>query len=94
MGSTPVISIYQNNKLIRFRSDIYGGNYEDLINQYKILIDFKDKTQKCNFKWITGFIKYQSKHYPNEDLTSFLLTTIELHKKCFPSRKEDEGELK
>ncbi|MBP1308794.1 hypothetical protein JOD82_001814 [Paenibacillus sp. 1182] len=58
-----------------------------LLNQYKELIDFTDKTQKSNFKWVSSFLTYQNKKHPNEDNESFMLDAIDVHKRYLLTRK-------
>lgn len=56
---------------------------EQLLLHYKGLINFEDKDQKNNFKWIDSFLKYQKRKHPEEDNRGFMLETINLHVKCF-----------
>jgi hypothetical protein len=71
------------------RIDLDGSSNEinKLLEQYKSLIDFKDKTQKDNYKWIESFIKYQNKKHPEEDSTEIIKDAIDIHIKCFMNRK-------
>jgi hypothetical protein len=60
-----------------------GGNYEELLDSYKSLIDFSDKDQKNNFKWLVSYLGYQTKNYPEIDNTQFLLDAIDLQSNTF-----------
>lgn len=60
------------------------------------MVDFEDKTQKDNFKWIENFLKYQKRKHPNEDNTSFMLDLMEIHIRCFShynQAKKSGGEM-
>lgn len=67
-------------------NDLDGG-VQELLNEYKSMIDFSDKTQKSNFKWVESYLKYQKKKHPEEDNVPFMLDVIELHNRCFLHRK-------
>lgn len=61
---------------------------EQLLNRYKNLINFENKDQKNNFKWIESFLKYQKRKHPEEDNRGFLLDAIAIHIHCFMSRNQ------
>jgi hypothetical protein len=65
-----------------------GSGQEELLEQYRSLIDFGDKDEKNNFKWVESFLKNQKKRHPEENNCTFLSTVIELHQKLFVSRRE------
>jgi hypothetical protein len=68
-------------------SGLDGSTQEELLEQYKSLIDFGNKDEKNNFKWVEFFLRYQKKHHIEEDNCKFLSDAIDLHQKLFQSRK-------
>lgn len=61
---------------------------EELFKYYRSIVDFSDKDQKSNFKWIEGFLRHQKKHHPTEDNCRFLSTTIYFHFILFRVREQ------
>jgi hypothetical protein len=54
-----------------------------LLNDYKLLIDFEDKMQKDNYKFVEKYIKYQVRKNRldwEQDCLEFLKDAIDLQK--------------
>lgn len=84
VGSNPTLSV----DLQYFRKeDGHSGGIQDLVGLYKSLIDFSNKDQKNNFKFVESFLRYNAKKHPDEDNTQFVLDAIEIHTRVFVNRK-------
>lgn len=56
---------------------------QELLEQYKQLINFEDKMQKSNFKFVTMFLKYEKrkkKENWEQGCIEFLEDVIDIHK--------------
>lgn len=58
------------------------------MQQYKSMVDFTNKDEKNNYKWVEQFLKNQKKRHPEEDNISFLLDLIRIHQSFIKRRKE------
>lgn len=54
-----------------------------LLQQYKCLIDFSDRDQKGNFKWLSNYISRQHKAKSDEINVRFLLYALDMHMSCW-----------
>lgn len=60
------------------------GKISTLLNEYKQLINFNDKMQKGNYKFVNWYIQYYKKKKQNnwiEDCIEFLTDAIDLQHK-------------
>lgn len=56
---------------------------QELLDQYKQLINFEDKMQKSNFKFVTMFLKYEKRNKREnweQGCIEFLEDVIDIHK--------------
>lgn len=58
-------------------------NVNELLANYKHLIDFEDKMQKSNFKFVKSYISFQERKNKDWELdcVAFLIDAIDLQKK-------------
>ncbi len=68
-------------------------NISELLKKYKHLIDFNDKMQKSNYKFVEGYISYQKRKFPEmweSDCIKFLIDAIDLQEKLLLRIRESK----
>lgn len=60
----------------------------NLLQQYKNLINFDDRDEKANFKWVSTYIAIEQKRkiYSDSELEKFMLDAIEIQKRYINRR--------
>ena len=69
--------------LLKNWSDTHGGKtIDELLSEYKELINFDDSMEKNNFKWVVQYVKKEKKKNPSYETEcyQFLEDLLGVHK--------------